>query len=61
MIVERTWRTLKYEWVFLHEYRTRKEWKKDLPDSMSSIIRKGYMRGFATEPLMKSMNKDVSL
>ncbi len=37
------------------------EWYVNLPDSMSSIIRKGYMRGFATELLMKSMDKDVSL
>ena len=25
VIVERTWRTLKYEWVFLHEYKTIEE------------------------------------
>ena len=30
VIVERTWRTLKYEWVFLHEYRTRKEMEEGL-------------------------------
>lgn len=30
IIVERTWRTLKYEWVFLKDYRTRNELEEGL-------------------------------
>jgi len=48
-------------WYVFMSIKQWMNWYVDLPNSMSSIIRKGYMRGFATEPLMKSMNKDVSL
>ncbi len=32
--VERTWRTLKYEWVFLRDYRTYDQLEKSLGESV---------------------------
>lgn len=58
--VERTWKTVKYEFVFLYEWSSKGQLEKGLMASSRPSTRKDLMRLWATRHLMKSMKEDVS-
>lgn len=48
IIVERTWRTLKYEWCSSGSTDQSKSWREALESSWSSSIQEGYIRAWTT-------------